>query len=104
MELSGKILRLMSEQGYSYESLEKATGISRSTLQRKISSAPNKLKLNEIEHIAKALGESAQDLLGWRQPEENMYSGLKKTIDSLTPRELEKVDEYIRFLKSIRES
>ena len=102
MELSNKILRLMSEQGYSYETLERATGISRSTLQRKISAAPNKLKLTEIERIAAALGESAQDLLGWRRVDDDLRHKVEKEIETLMPAELEKLVEYIHFLKSIR--
>ncbi|HOP11788.1 MAG TPA: helix-turn-helix transcriptional regulator [Oscillospiraceae bacterium] len=104
MELSEKILRLMNEQGYSYESLEKATGISRSTLQRKISASPNKLKLSEIERIAAAFGESAQELLEWRKKEdETCCQGLSKEINSLSIAEVAKVREYIRFLKWNRE-
>lgn len=103
MELSEKILLLMREKGYSYETMEKATGIAKSTLQRKISAGASKMFLNEIKSIAIALGQDAATLLEWRRTEEPQFA-LNKDIDTLTVEEAEKVQDYVDLIKSSRKS
>lgn len=100
-------MELMKQQGLSYRSLEEKTGISRSVLQRRVSKNPSHLNIKEIEKIATAFNKTPQELLSWgedaaRKHKDNTTDELQESYKSLSPIEIEKVDEFIKFLISLR--
>lgn len=68
-ELSEKILALINHQEISYGELSSSTGISKSALQRYATGETEKIPLQRLEIIAKALGTTAAALTGWIPPE-----------------------------------
>ncbi len=69
-EISNRILSLMKSNNVSYGDLSTETGIPKSALQRYATGQTEKIPLNRIEDIAKALHTTAEYLLGW---EENSF-------------------------------
>lgn len=65
--LSEKILKLITEKGISYRELSKQTNIPASALQRYSNGITEKIPINRVKDIAKALGVSAEYLLGWAE-------------------------------------
>ena len=61
----------MEAQNLSYRDLEKLTGISASVIQRYVSGETNKMSIDYLESIAKALHVSAPWLLGWEEVKKN---------------------------------
>lgn len=70
-ELSEKILKLITEKGISYRELSKKTNIPASALQRYSNGITEKIPINRVKAIAKALGVSAEYLIGWAEEPEN---------------------------------
>lgn len=66
VELTVKRLKEVIEKaGYTYEQLEKKTGVSRSTLQRYANGVTTKIPIDAIQKIAEAVGVDAEYILGW---------------------------------------
>ena len=63
--ISDRISKKMKEKAFSYGELSKITGISKSVLQRYATGETEKIPINRIEIISKALGCSAAYLMGW---------------------------------------
>ncbi len=79
-ERSKKILRLINESGLSYGKLSKMTRIPKSALQRYATGETEKIPIDRIELLAKALGCSSAYLMGWEedeQTEELFYVGFQ---------------------------
>lgn len=69
---SYKIMRLIEDNKISYGSLSKATGISKSALQRYATGKTEKIPIDRLELIAKALNSTPAYLMGWEEiPGEN---------------------------------
>ena len=62
INISHRILQIMSEQNLSYGELSKRTGIPKSALQRYATGETVKIPLTRIQQIAKATGVSARSL------------------------------------------
>lgn len=60
-----RIKRAFEETGMSYAEFEKATGISKSALQRYASGVTKKIPVDVMEKIAPVLGVSISYLMGW---------------------------------------
>lgn len=80
--------------GYSYEQLEKRTGISRSSLQRYANGITSKIPIDAIQNIAGALGVRAEYILGWDDP----ASPNEAKIANLLRDEYHMNEDDIRFL------
>ena len=63
-ELSNRILNLISSRALSYGELSNLTGISKSALQRYATGETEKIPIDRLERIAKALGTTSACLLG----------------------------------------
>ncbi len=63
--LAKRISALIAEKGLSYGELEKRTSIPKSALQRYATGATGKIPINRVQSIAKALGTTAEYLMGW---------------------------------------
>lgn len=64
-ELSQRILNLILDQNISYGELSLATGIPKSALQRYATGETEKIPIDRLERIAKALHTSSAVLMGW---------------------------------------
>ena len=61
----------MKDNSTTYIDLAKATGISKSALQRYATGETEKIPLDRLESIAEALGVSAAYLMGWEEEKES---------------------------------
>lgn len=66
-ERSQKILNLINKSGLSYGELAKITGIPKSALQRYATGETEKIPIDRIELLAKALNCTAAYLMGWEK-------------------------------------
>ncbi len=65
---SERISNAIIKSGYSYQELEKITGVSKSSLQRYATGETRKIPIDSIEAIAAATGKDARYLMGWDDP------------------------------------
>lgn len=84
-ERSEKILRLIEKANISYGELAEITGIPKSALQRYATGETEKIPIDRIEMLARALSTSPEYLMGWDK---------KPKIDPLTPHEQEVITAY----------
>ena len=82
-ELSNRILKLLEEKNISYGELSKRTGIPKSALQRYAMGETEKIPIDRIKTIAKALGVSATYLLGWESNGDNGNNQLSQEVYDL---------------------
>lgn len=66
---SDRIKSLIEQSEKSYQELEKATGIKKSSLQRYASGVTNKIPLDVIEKLSIAFNVSQEYLMGWTDSE-----------------------------------
>ena len=116
-EIIRRLKECIDESGYTYEQLEKKTGISRSSIQRYANGVTAKIPVDAIQTIAEALGVTAEYILGWEdrdgisnedkelqeyleelknRPEMKM---LFKTAKNSTKEDIEKTVKIIEALK-----
>lgn len=68
--IAERLMRSMKENNVTYVELAKATGISKSALQRYATGETEKIPLDRLESIAIAIGVSAAYLMGWEDKKE----------------------------------
>lgn len=66
-KISDRILALIKRQGITYSELAKLTNIPKSALQRYATGKTEKIPIDRIEAIAKAVGVSSQYIMGWEE-------------------------------------
>ena len=81
-ELSEKILKIITEKGISYRDLAKQTNIPASALQRYSNGITEKIPINRVKAIAKALGVSAEYLIGWAEEPEAPNAEFVPTVNA----------------------
>lgn len=64
-EVIRRLKDCIEASGYTYEQLEKKTGISRSSIQRYANGVTAKIPVDAVQTIAEALGVKAEYILGW---------------------------------------
>ena len=92
---SERIKLLVEQSGMSYQELEKATGVKKSSLQRYASGTTAKIPLDVIEKLSKYFNVSQKYLMGWDEEEKNspeeprLSEGEKMLVDlfRLVPQE-----------------
>ena len=88
-ELSQRILNLILDQNISYGELSLATGIPKSALQRYATGETEKIPIDRLERIAKALHTSSAVLMGWTdaaQTNSRPVSGCEGSKDAVAHR------------------
>lgn len=65
MDTRKRIFNLMNEKQLSYADLAKATGFSKSALQRYVTAETDKIPIDRVIAIAQALNTSPAYLMGW---------------------------------------
>lgn len=78
--ISDRLLALINEKGMSYGELSKLTGIPKSALQRYATGETEKIPIERIKSIAKALNVSAGYILGWLDDKTSIF-----TIPGISP-------------------
>ena len=66
-ELSNRILNLILDKNLSYGELSRLTGIPKSALQRYATGETEKIPVDRLEAIARALGTTSAYLMGWEE-------------------------------------
>ncbi len=69
-EIQDKLLEALQESGYSYGDLSKMTGLPKSALQRYITGSTEKIPIERLRAICKALNLDTAVLLGWKAEEQ----------------------------------
>lgn len=64
-EISDRILSIIQLKDFTYGELSKKTGIPKSALQRYATGETEKIPIDRLELIAKAIGTTTQYLMGW---------------------------------------
>ena len=77
---SERIKALIEQSNKTYQELEKATGIKKSSLQRYASGVTTKIPLDVIEKLSKTFNVSQEYLMGWSEDKEKNNSPDKLTL------------------------
>ena len=97
-KISARIKALFDEADKTYQELERATGIAKSSLQRYASGATSKIPLEAIKKIAHAFGVSPAYLMGWEQEPEELADITAQVL--LQPTTLAMVEQYLQLSES----
>ena len=112
-EIVDRLVSEFEKSGLTYRQLKDATGIPLATLGRYFKNQTDKIKIGNIEKIAKALNVSAAYLMCWT--DDPYYSiddeagkesppvetdELKLLIDSLSEEKKKQLEQYAKFLLS----
>lgn len=106
-ELFCKRLKAEIERtGMSFTELQNKTGIARSTICRYSLNQTKSIPIDNVKKLAKALGVSAEYLLGWEgdgilpATEEQLLVALFGGADEVTAEMWEEVREFAEFVKT----
>ena len=106
-EVIKRLKECIEQSGYTYEQLEKKTGISRSSLQRYANGITSKIPIDAVQTIAEALGVRAEYILGWDDTppttEETIIKLLKAQY-ALNEQDIKFVLDYIKLVPGEREA
>lgn len=75
--ISEKIKKAIEEKGLSYQALQEKSGIPKSAIQRYASGDTEKLPIDRVVKIAKALSISPGYLMGWEDSKREKMQGIK---------------------------
>ena len=78
--ISARILKIILAKNISYGELSEKTGIPKSALQRYATGQTEKIPIDRLQVIAKALGTTAPYLMGW---DDNPLAGLPSNIQPM---------------------
>ena len=98
-EIGARIKEARLKAGLTLKELGKIIGIAESNMQKHEAGTIKRLSTIRLYELAAALNVTPEWIMGWEEKEVD-----KRTINSsdLTTEEIEKVNEYIAFLKSQR--
>ena len=103
--VSDRILAIMTAKDVSYGELAKLTGIPKSALQRYATGQTNKIPVDRVEAIAKALNIDPAILFGWiALPDigEEANEHLMEAYREKYIREQEQDDDFAEYLEELR--
>ena len=100
--INEKIIAIMHEKRISYRDLEKATGISKSTLQRYITGIKDDITLDNLKAIAKALNVDTAYLLGWTEYS-NHENALLEIANDFSNSEFNELMNFAKYIRMKRE-
>lgn len=96
--VSERLLCAIKEKDVSYGELSIATHIPKSAIQRYATGETEKIPIDRLEQLAKALGVSAAYLLGWEEAEADLHrAGLSRdtvAVEMGVPPEL--IDQFLQ--------
>ena len=108
-EISNRILEIILNKEISYGELSDKTGIPKSALQRYATGQTEKIPIDRLEKIAKAIGTTTAYLMGWEkespEPQRTVVSdddiqfALFGGNDEITESMYEEVKKFAAFIK-----
>lgn len=103
-DIAQRILALITEKNISYGDISKATGISKSALQRYATGQTEKIPIDRLELIAKSLGTTTEYLMGWDTEKDAVRTKKAMEIAGLLSQasddQMAQIAQYIRFVLS----
>lgn len=109
MDTRKRILSLMNQKQISYADLAKATGFSKSALQRYVTAETDKIPIDRVIAIAKALNVSPAYLMGWKEDEPQTVAVTEEEkqflqlIRQLSPQGRAAAAQMLQSLKALQE-
>ena len=106
-EVIKRLKECIEESGYTYEQLEKKTGISRSSLQRYANGVTAKIPVDAIQTIADALNVKADYILGWDDTPPTTNDSIMKLLKAeydLNELDLKFIQDYIKMAPDERKA
>lgn len=103
-DISERIKATIKASGLSHRELENKTGIPHSAIQRYAAGTTDRIPIGRLEKLAKALGTTAEYLLGWDEnetPTAKIDSGdveVLKLFTSLSVEKQKQALDYLRYL------
>lgn len=94
-EISDRILNKMNDVSTSYGQLSKDTGIPKSALQRYATGETEKIPIDRLERIAKALHTTPAYLMGWMDADE----AINLSTDELQERMKKEKTEFMELFR-----
>lgn len=98
-DIANRMKRRRIDLEYSYKDLEKITGITASTLQRYETGSINKLPIDKLEVIAKALKVNPSYLMGWEDDKGYSLLDKSKSRDPISQLSKKQKFEYDKFME-----
>lgn len=103
--ISQRILCIITEKDISYGELSKLTGIPKSALQRYATGQTEKIPIDRLQSIAKAIGTTPEYLMGWEEEKPAEASELsekqKKVVQMIMEIPEERLDWVYSVLQTI---
>lgn len=107
-KISDRLYNLIIEKGISYGELSKLTGIPKSALQRYATGETEKIPIDRIEAMAKALNSSAAFIMGWEEdfPKETKSTDKELKValfggdGEVTDEMWDEVKKFAQYIKS----
>ncbi len=88
-EISCRLKKAIQSSGFSHRELESITGIPHSAIQRYASGATERMPIDRLELLAKALNTTAEYLIGWDGKEDTQNTRPLVRLDTETLSEVE---------------
>lgn len=110
-DISNRILDILLSKNISYGELSELTGIPKSALQRYATGQTEKIPIDRLELIAKAIGTTSAYLMGWEQSpsgkqserpqitDEDIQFALFGGRDEITERMYDEVKKFAAYIK-----
>ena len=83
-EIAEKLLEAYEKSRMSYADLSRATGIPKSMIQRYVTGSVERIPIERLEALCRALGLDVEELLGWDNTPRKMREK-RAFYDSMTP-------------------
>lgn len=102
---SERLRSAMVEKRVSYGELSKVTGIPKSALQRYATGETEKVPMDRVQKIARALGLESRVMVGWESPkrvivsDEDIKFALFGGEGEITDAQFEEVKRFARFIR-----
>lgn len=108
-DISNRILEIILAKDISYGELSEKTGIPKSALQRYATGQTEKIPIDRLEKIAKAIGSTTAYLMGWENDsvepvrpvisDEDIQFALFGGQDEITEKMFDEVKKFAAFIK-----
>lgn len=93
-DISKRLLQAIQKSGYSYRDLAKMTGIPASAIQRYASGYIGKIPIERVKILARALGVTAEFLLGWEDDKKKFVPVYGEIAAGFPILEVQDIEDY----------
>ena len=101
--VSDRIRAKMAELSLSYGELAQKTGLSKSAVHRYATGGTDKVPTEALEKLARALGVTPAYLTGWENDQPHTLAAHFEG-EEFSEEELKEIADFVRFVKSKRQS